>query len=272
MLPPPGVAFLSLSQARSPELHHAINSWHQLDHRPENLALNGVAHGERFVHPPAAAARAHATDAFADFHYANLYWFDSPVTSSIEEWAALAEQTLREGRRPDVDLVNRAYMDFFRLAGTAVRPGLRLNPRALVHRPCTGLLMWVTAFPGNLDRAELQHHHAHQLDHVLPALARVPGVATAWALESDSSLAPALWAAREAASGTDAGETVRLVLAATEVEDPDVVLDRVRGQADADPAQQVPAPADLRFAGALHTITPWQWDWFTPAHPLEGSP
>ena len=32
-----------------PDHHRRYNEWHQLDHRPENLALPGVAWGDRWA-------------------------------------------------------------------------------------------------------------------------------------------------------------------------------------------------------------------------------
>lgn len=263
MLAPPRTAFLSTSKARSVDAHRAINAWHQLDHRPENLALPGVAYGERFVHSPALAGRSARDGSFADFDYANLYWFDDPVEPAIEVWADLAEQTLREGRRADVDLVERGYMDFFRQVGRACSPGLRrLDPRALYYRPVTGVIMCVSSLPADLSRTGRQAHHSRELDELLPAVAEVAGVAVAWSLESDPTLAPAAWRAREAASGTAEGEIVRLLWIATEVDPPGDVLARL---VDGPTALATRAPGEagsLQFLGALETITPWQWSWF----------
>ncbi|ANH36663.1 hypothetical protein I601_0209 [Nocardioides dokdonensis FR1436] len=41
-------SFIRLEEG-SAEDHRAYNRWHQLDHRPENLALPGVAWGDRPV-------------------------------------------------------------------------------------------------------------------------------------------------------------------------------------------------------------------------------
>ncbi|WP_300681908.1 hypothetical protein [Nocardioides sp.] len=270
---PPAVAFLSLSRARAPHLHREINAWHQLDHRPENLALAGVAHGERFVHSPALAAASRRAGEFADFHYANIYWFDEPAGAAVEEWAELAEQSLREGRRPDVDLVDRAYMDFFRVAGTALSPGLRIGGRALHYRPVTGVVLLVTALPHDLTRSELQARHAWEIDELLPALAGVPGIAAAWSLESDPGLAPSEWARREAAQGTSERETIRVVYLACEIDPPATALERL--EAGAVPGWLNPPAGDrasVRFAGALETITPWQWSWFDDEHPTSPDP
>lgn len=266
MLPAPQIAFLSLSRARSPVLHRAVNEWHQLDHLPENRALRGVAWGERFVLPPAAAHQAVRRGEFADFHYATLYWFDEPHGPAIGTWADFAEQSFREGRRPDVALVDRAYMDFFRLVGAAAPSGVRMNERGLVHRPGTGLVLIATSLPACRSRTDLHPRFAWELDELVPALAAVPGVGGVWCLQSDASLAPAAWASREAAQGTAEDRTIRLIVARTEVDPPAVVLDRIRSEEHA-PRLRPPLslPGQVAFHGFLETIVPWQWDWFDEA-------
>ncbi|MFS3129970.1 hypothetical protein ACLM5J_16340 [Nocardioides sp. Bht2] len=264
MLPAPRVAFLSLSKAKEVAHHQAVNAWHQLDHRPENLALDGVAHGERFVQTPALAQTAAAAGDFTDFHYANLYWFDEPTGPAIDTWAEFAEQSFREGRRPDIDLLDRAYMDFFHVVGAEVSPTLRLNERALYFRPATGVIMIATEIPGSISRTALHERSAWELDVLLPALAAVPGISAAWALHSAPALAPAAWQATEAANGTGADRIMRVIWATTEIDPPGTVLARLR---EAEPAIALSAPTKqpgaTRFVGALETITPWQWDWFS---------
>ncbi len=263
MLPAPQIAFLSLSRARTAAMHRALNQWHQLDHRPENLALAGVAWGERFVLTPAAAEQAVGRDGFADFHYANIYWLDEPHRESIATWAEFAEQSFREGRRPDLPLVDRAYMDFFRLVGTAASSGLRMNPRSLVFRPGTGMLMFATSLPAVLDREQQHARFAWELDVLLPGLVEVPGVAAAWCLQSDTALAPPTWAAREAANGTSEERIMRLIMVSTEIDAPATVLERVRsGEVGEALRPPITLPGRMDFQGSLETITPWQWDWF----------
>ncbi|MFS3130761.1 hypothetical protein ACLM5J_20325 [Nocardioides sp. Bht2] len=262
MLPAPRVGFLSLAKARDPKLHRAINEWHQLDHRPENLALEGVAHGERFVQTPKLAATAHARGGFEDFDYATLYWLDAPEGRAIEVWSEFAEQSFREGRRPDVDLVDRPYMDFFRVAGYLPAPGSRLNTRALHFLPGTGVVIIARALPADAGRSALGRHHAWELDTVLPALANVPGYAAGWVLQNDSTLAPTEWSMREAAAVHDpAAEIIRLTWIITEVDQPGTVLERIL-----ETLGQVPESdamlGETVFLGAAETITPWNWSWF----------
>lgn len=262
MLPAPQIAFLSLSTARDPQAHRAANEWHQLDHRPENLALAGVAWGERFVLPPAAAAAAEARGAFAYFHYANLYWLDDPHTTSIRTWADFAEQSHREGRRPDVDLLDRPYMDFFRLAGTAASPSSRMSARSLCFRPNTGLLLFVNSVPEDWSRSDMHARNRRELDDVVPALAAVPGIAAVWCLENDPDLAPTTWASRESAQGVTGRHRLRALVAATEIDPAPAVLARLRAEHRSVLETLDELPGQTEFRGAVETITPWKWDWF----------
>ena len=83
-------AFFSFTGITDKAKHRAYNEWHQLDHRPENLALPGVVWGERWVHSPDCAARAtYGGTAVDATHYINLYWYREPYAESIKEWQDL---------------------------------------------------------------------------------------------------------------------------------------------------------------------------------------
>src|SRR5215217_4797281 len=104
--------FFSFTEVPNPANHRAYNEWHQLDHRPENLLLPGVAWGERWVHSPDCATVTTAPDpALARLHYLNMYWFRDPVEASTAEWSELAERSFHWGRRDDIRLANRLLMD-----------------------------------------------------------------------------------------------------------------------------------------------------------------
>ena len=48
----PALAFFSFSAISDPSMHRAYSQWRQLDHLPENRALDGVIFGERWVRTP----------------------------------------------------------------------------------------------------------------------------------------------------------------------------------------------------------------------------
>ena len=90
-------AFFSFTQVPDPADHRAYNEWHQLDHRPENLALPGVNAGERWVRTPACAALGSAAPPFDRLHYLNMYWFADEA--AITGWQELAERSFHWGNR-----------------------------------------------------------------------------------------------------------------------------------------------------------------------------
>src|SRR5437763_17068820 len=80
-------AFFSLTEIPDRTLHRRYNEWHQLDHRPENLRLPGVAWGERWVRSPdcMAGSTAPADGGLTNLHYLNMYWFRDPIQQRSEE-------------------------------------------------------------------------------------------------------------------------------------------------------------------------------------------
>lgn len=256
----PNTAFLSLSRVVDPQHHRTVNAWHQLDHRPENLALPGVTTGERFVLTPRLRETATRAGSFGDFHYANLYWFDDPADTAIDTWAALAESTFREGRRPDIGLLERPFMGFFQRVASAIAPHVRVTPRAVCFRPVTGMLLHVRAFGPELPRPELHRHLRREAETVVPTLVDVPGISAAWSLVSAPELAPPLWQSREGAGAQE--DTLIVTLAAVEDTGPPHVLSRLNDPAAAWAAALAERTGTLLFDGAIETITPWRWDWF----------
>ena len=59
----PSLSFFSFAEMTDPSQHRTFNEYHQLDHRPANLALPGIYWGERFVRTPPCAAASEAPDA-----------------------------------------------------------------------------------------------------------------------------------------------------------------------------------------------------------------
>ena len=117
-------AFFSFTGVTDRSKHREYNEWHQLDHRPENLALPGVVWGERWVHSPDCAAVAlHRDTAVQVTQYINLYWYREPYLQSIKEWQDLAEVAFQWGRRIDVALTTRPLMGFFSVVKGYVNPG-----------------------------------------------------------------------------------------------------------------------------------------------------
>ncbi|MCP3812180.1 hypothetical protein NLX62_07570, partial [Mycobacteriaceae bacterium Msp059] len=96
------------------EEHRRYNEWHQLDHRPENLALPGIAWGDRWSRPEACRDVSTAEPAQADTDYVAMYWFRSPVEQSVREWEQLGADSFQWGRGPMIPGVRRTVLAFFR--------------------------------------------------------------------------------------------------------------------------------------------------------------
>ena len=253
--------FLSFTTIPDPARHPDYNAWHQLDHRPENLALPGVTSGERWVCAPGGALTADAL--LADLHYLNAYWFAEPAEHSVRDWQALAERSLDQGRRPDLHWARRLLMGFFEQVQIAVSPRLPLSPEALPLRPVRGVYVEVELLHDARSPAAEAHFRLERETYV-PRLLAAEGVAGVAVL---ASLSTTLDAPAEGAE-----ESTTLLVS------PGAVRGRVRVRlAFLDGAPVVPAPADAPppgartlFRGVLRTIEPWRWDWFEQRVDTEG--
>ncbi|MCU1457856.1 MAG: hypothetical protein JWL73_1948 [Actinomycetia bacterium] len=249
------LAFFSLAHLADPGSHRAYNEWHQLDHRPENLALPGVTWGERWVHPPDVAELAVVGDV-GPFHYLNMYWFRAPVDQSRREWSELAERSLQWGRRADLALATRPMMAFFHPTQAYVSEGVAISENALPIRPNLGVYARLTRVaeprtPAALDRFAWWDRVG------VPELVARPGAAGAVTFASESTFV----APFDLTAGAPP-ESVRLHLVYLDA-DP---LQFARSLA-ADPVEP-PGRGDLEavlFSGALRAIVPWEWSWFDPA-------
>jgi len=88
--------YFSLTEILDPAHHRTHNEWHQLDHRPENLLLPGVAWGDRWVRSPdCAQASAGLAPEYARTHYAIMYWFREPLRAAISrQWWMVRQRWL----------------------------------------------------------------------------------------------------------------------------------------------------------------------------------
>ncbi len=108
------LAFFSFVQLADASLHGEYNRWHQLDHRPENLALPGVAWGDRWARVREQETSHAADSAFADTDFVAMYWFRDPVEQSVDAWDRLGEASFQWGRGPIIPGVERKLLAFFR--------------------------------------------------------------------------------------------------------------------------------------------------------------
>jgi len=240
--------FFSFAEIPDPALHRAYNEWHQLDHRPENLALPGVAWGERWVRTPRCAAVSTTGTELAGLHYANLYWFAAPASESVAGWEDLAERAFQWGRRDDIHIVTRLLMTHVRPIAGRVSPRLQLSAEALPFRPNRGIVLSVTRVDQPRSAAAELRFGWWQRDYV-PAQLERPGVAGCWTFTSLST-----FAVHADLSSTPPPPSVRFVVHFLD-EDP------VDTFAAFDPLEPDPVESVL-FHGPLEVIHPWAWDWF----------
>lgn len=260
-MPPADAAFISLATLADPSRHQAYNEWHHLDHRPENLALDGVRWGERWVLTPECQDLALVRRApFDAFHYLTLYWFRPPVQASIAEWADLADRSFHWGRRPELPWTSRPAMGFYRPVLGYAAPRVEVSPAVVPLRPNRGVYVTVTSVTGDpTRRADVEQRFRWYDRTGIPALVDRPGVAGAWTFSADDTLAPEAWARREQRVATDGDALLRVTVLFLD-DDPTAVAD------DLAPADLTAHPDDdveqVVFAGPLEAIEPWRYDWF----------
>ncbi|MDT5027915.1 MAG: hypothetical protein QOE61_4341 [Micromonosporaceae bacterium] len=252
-------AFFSFTHVVNRADHHEYNAWHQLDHRPENLALPGVRHGERWVRTPDCAAAGTAVGPELDgLHYVNMYWFSEPAAESFRAWQGLAEQSFQWGRRPDTRISRRLLMGSFTPVKGYVSPRVLVSADALPFRPNRGVAITVSRVSEPLS---IQAHHLYgwQDQVAIPELLSRPGVAGAWTFSSQSTTLDSGGSAEPASTTFDERSPepgqFRILLVYLDA-DPLEYWSR-RGEPSATP----PGMASV-LDGVLRSITPWQWDWF----------
>lgn len=177
-------SFVSLVAA-DPAAHSAYNRWHQLDHRPENLALPGVAWGDRWARQRELGEDTGASGPFDATDYIAMYWFREPLDASLSAWDHLGADSLQWGRGPLIPGVERDLLAFFRPIKGYAAPSALVSADVLPYRPNRGVEVTLRRF------AEPHGHGAH--DHhrwedrvAMPELMGVDGVAGGWTFSFSS--------------------------------------------------------------------------------------
>jgi hypothetical protein len=239
------------------------NEYHQLDHRPENLALPGVLHGDRWVCTPECARVAfHADPVFADVHYLVNYLLLDPVQRATDEWLELSWSAFQQGRRPEAGLAERPFLGWFTPFQTYVSPRVRVSADALPFRPVRGVYVTISAIE-NGDPIEIQRALAWDDQVRVPTLLERTGAAGAMAHLSDPTAARPF--------STSAGSEVfndrpnlRLHIFYLD-EDPLTFAAEVHARTTAWRADgETPDTGVLTplFSSPFYTIAPWEWTWF----------
>ncbi|MDA2972582.1 MAG: hypothetical protein O3C62_08950 [Actinomycetota bacterium] len=266
----PARAFFSFSAMADPTMHQAYSEWHQLDHLPENRALDGVIFGERWVRTPRCVELSASTSneipeppggisgLAPDFgpqsaQYMTMYWFAEPVEDTVANWNDLAARSFHWGRRPEIGWTDR-WMGFFVPVKGYVNPRVLVGPQALPFRPHTGIAVVVTRVEGtNRELNELFSWH----DVIsIPQAVRLEGVAGCWTFASLAHFA-----------GNHGNEQpyeairIQVYFLDGEVES---TLEELRSLPVDEPANR-PRLETVVLDSPFLPITPWHWNWFDPS-------
>lgn len=253
------LAFFSFVELTDQTQHRAYNEWHQLDHRPENLALPGVAWGDRWARTPEHKQLGSASPEFAAVDYTAMYWFREPLATSLAEWGQLAEDSFQWGRGPIMPGVKRPLLAFFRPGRGYSAPRVLVSPDVLPFRPNRGLHVTLSRFT---DHHSLDAHaHFTWEDRVLiPSLLDVPGVAGAWTFSFSHHQQHPTMPFNSAADDAPGSLRMRLLYLDDDPLTVTPAVDEVLAQArTGDQAPPIHVEQVL-FSSPVKTIVPWQ-DW-----------
>ncbi len=240
------VGFFSFTEITRPDEHGPYNEWHQLDHVPENIALPGIAHGQRWVCPPAYRdARSCSEPELDPIHYVTTYLMTDPLEQTLRDFLDLGGRMNAIGGR--FHRFRKSYLAGpFRLVESYAAPRVLVHRDVTPYRPHTGIHVTVADV---LDASQLDDV-THWVDavHVPDALAD-PGVAGAMFYSSDLP-------------GEKFGYALpprRLIIVLYFDGDPLAATDRLRERPVIGGLGDHVRPL---FSGPFQTITPWEWDWF----------
>ena len=257
-------AFFSVMGVTDPAKHRAYNEYHQLDHRPENLLLPGVAWGDRWVRSPDCAAASFGSDRnFDDSHYLAMYFLRHPLEETTTQWRQLGEDAYQMGRRPDIAWRKNHFQSFLRPIKGYAAARILISPDALPFRPVRGVHFTLSQFDG---KAGETHEAFAWYDRVrIPDLLDCRGVAGAWTFVGEDVYAQSPGASSQGASRQGTPPATRITLLYLD-EDPLQVLDDIRAKEAswraAGRSRDNSAVEDVRFGSPYRTIVPWEWDWF----------
>jgi len=250
-------AFFSFLELTDPGRHREFNQYHQLDHRPENLALPGVVWGDRWVRTPECAATSRVAEGDLDrIHYVTMYWFADPVEESVSEWNELGRRAFQWGRMPGTDWTRRE-VGFFRPAQGYVNPRVRVSADALVFRPVRGMHLTVSLMLEPHSAATEEAYSWYDRVHI-PDLLSCTGVAGAWTFYSE-------WTTLLGESRRRTPGGVRVTLLYLDADPSDFLADRDRREPQWQASGRLLDTTHVEqrlLDTTLRPIAPWEWDWF----------
>lgn len=264
-------AYLSFSEITDPTKHRDHNEWHQMDHRPENLAQPGIAWGDRWVRSPDCAAASLVVDpAYAAAQYAIMYWFREPLAPTFDDWFGLSERSFQWGRSPQIGWTRRPLRSLFAPLRGYVAQHVPIDADALVFRPVRGVFMRISRMRHHDAAAQDMHRWFDQVR--IPDMLACQGVAGAWSFTSAEAF-PSVrveaglpqWRWADSASRAGVPEILRLQLYFLEADPLDFMADLAAREAKwrrAGRSRDTSDTEEVVFAGPFRRILPWEWDWF----------
>ena len=252
------LAFFSFVELADASLHGAYNRWHQLDHRPENLALPGVAWGDRWARVREQEPAHSADSAFAETDFVAMYWFRSPIERSVDAWDRLGEASFQWGRGPIIPGVERRLLAFFRpVKGYAAAHAL-VSPEVLPYRPNQGMHITLTRYP---EPHGLDSHSCFGWEDtvLMPELLKVPGVAGGWTFSFSHAQQHTTLPFADTVGHQPGELRIRLLYLDGEPEGAGAAI-RSTVQHLAAAASAPTQAGEILFSSTLSTIVPWR-DW-----------
>ncbi|WP_313358009.1 hypothetical protein [Microbacterium sp.] len=245
------LAFFSFVSLEDRSLHADYNRWHQLDHRPENLALPGVAWGDRWEVRPQYSDMVEGPMT-GEVDFVAMYWFRDPVDESVAAWDALGEASHQWGRGPLIPGIHRPMLAFFKPVKGYAAPRALVSADVLPYRPNRGVHVTLTRFE---DPHGAEAHEAHRREdrEVVPALLEVNGVAGVWTFSYSHPQRHSSLPFDQSLDGTPGSHRIRLVYLE---DDPAAVSGELRAVESGIPG----GAGEILFSAPVSTITPWQ-DW-----------
>ena len=230
------LGFFSFTEITDPGEHHSYNEWHQLDHMPEQMPLDGIVYGQRWVRSPACvAATARAEPPFDLVHYLTMYLMADPINATLDSFFALGRDLARKNRFFQARTSHFAHP--LKVTATKASPRILVSDEAIPYRPHRGIYVIVEGSgydpqSNEAERAWFEH------------TADTAGI---WEFATSTEF--------EGRRPTSSGYTVTVIWI-----DGDVfaAAANLSNQLDA----VITSQSSLLFAGPFEVITPWQWNWF----------
>ncbi|MBM4406025.1 MAG: hypothetical protein FJ039_07575 [Chloroflexi bacterium] len=157
------LGFFSFGAVTKAGEHQSYNFWHMYDHIPDNMALEGVAYGQRWVCPPEYQKIRTAMPSIAGHQYMTLYLMQEPADRTLKDFLDLGPQLEAVGR---FNQYRTSYMGgTYMLIKAYASPRVLVSPGSVPYRPNTGLFVaatdLVTQDPLKIERVNQWFDQVH---------------------------------------------------------------------------------------------------------------